>query len=95
MPYINFYFDNLSAEEHELHVLYWNRDLKAESLDEFKRVTIRRCKAFKDKKLSQIPKIRKETYPERKFRFHHLPALASRRSSFGSFKAPIQRPLHF
>ena len=58
MPYINFYFDNLSAEEHELHVLYWNRDLKAESLDEFKRVTIHEFAESQRDDVAKLSKIK-------------------------------------
>ena len=30
MPYINFYLENISDKDNEIHLLYWNRDLKNE-----------------------------------------------------------------
>ena len=34
MPYLNFYTDNLDRSN-DIHILYWNRDLKSENLDGF------------------------------------------------------------
>ncbi len=34
MPYLNFYLNCMDSQQHELHVLYWNRDLKEEKLPE-------------------------------------------------------------
>ena len=32
MPYMNFYLDNISRKGNDVHILYWNRDLKTEDL---------------------------------------------------------------
>ena len=32
MPYVRFYLDNIDRREHDVHILYWNRDQKPESL---------------------------------------------------------------
>ena len=36
MPYMKFYLDNIDRENNEIHLLYWNRDLKEESIFEYK-----------------------------------------------------------
>lgn len=40
MPYLKFYLDNIDRREHELHVLYWNRDVKPESLNAYENVIL-------------------------------------------------------
>ena len=32
MPYLNFYTDNLDKIKNDVHLLYWNRDLKEEDI---------------------------------------------------------------
>ena len=35
MPYVNFYLDNIDREKHEVHLVYWNRDLAEEDLSKY------------------------------------------------------------
>lgn len=35
MPYLRFYLDNLDSAKHDIHVLYWNRDLAPENTQEY------------------------------------------------------------
>jgi len=39
MPYLRFYLENIDLFQNDVHVLYWNRDKKYESLDEYKNIT--------------------------------------------------------
>ena len=38
MPYMNFYLDNIDCQKHEVHVIYWNRDLRPENTSKYKGV---------------------------------------------------------
>ena len=33
MPYLKFYLNNIDCENNEIHILFWNRDCKEETLD--------------------------------------------------------------
>lgn len=35
MPYLHFYLDNIDTEKNEVHIAYWNRDLKEEDLGDY------------------------------------------------------------
>lgn len=65
MPYMHFYLGNLRAEENDVHLLYWNRDLCEEDLSALSGVTLHefRCKQDDDvpkaKKLGSFRKYRR------------------------------------
>ncbi len=44
MPYLNFYLENINLEKNEVHLVYWNRDLKSEEMP-FEKDTVR-CHEF-------------------------------------------------
>ena len=47
MPYVNFYLDSIDRERHEVHLIYWNRDLKDEDLSKYEGVTLHESDAFR------------------------------------------------
>jgi len=57
MPYLNFYFDNIN-KKNEIHILYWNRDLKGEDLTKFENVIFHEFRCFQKDDISKITKIR-------------------------------------
>ena len=40
MPYMNFYLDNIDKNANEVHLLYWNRDLREEDTSALECVTL-------------------------------------------------------
>ena len=58
MPYANFYLDNLDGEAHEIHFLYWNRDLKEEDLSGFHGVKFHEFKVYQEDEKTKISKIK-------------------------------------
>lgn len=54
MPYLNFYLDNIDMEKSDVHLLYWNRDLKAE--DALNNIVLHE---FRCKQEDDVPKISK------------------------------------
>ena len=58
MPYMNFYFDNINKKEHEVHILYWNRDLKNEDLSKYEGCTFYEFKCYQEDDVSKFSKIK-------------------------------------
>ena len=48
MPYINFYLNNINSEKNEIHILYWNRDLKNDELFSEKGLTVHEFRQFQE-----------------------------------------------
>ena len=57
MPYMNFYLDNIDTKKNDVHILYWNRDLKDEDLSKFKDVTLHEFKCYQEDDVSKLSKI--------------------------------------
>ncbi len=60
MPYVNFYLDQLlndAAPEHEIHLLYWNRDLKQEDTDRLGRCILHEFRCYQEDDVSRSSKI--------------------------------------
>ena len=55
-PYINFYLENIDASRHDVHLLYWNRDLKAEDVSHLKDVKLHEFRCYME---DDIPKTQK------------------------------------
>ena len=53
MPYANFYLDQIDCSKHEVHMVYWNRDLKDEDLSRYKNIHFHEFRKFM---LDSIPK---------------------------------------
>ena len=66
MPYLNFYLDNLDRIKNEVHLLYWNNDLKNEDTSNLKNITLHEFKFYQEDEISKLFKI-KGYYKFRKF----------------------------
>lgn len=57
MPYARFYLDNIDCEKNEVHLSFWNRDLKSEDVSSYKSVILHKFEKFSDNNDSVIAKI--------------------------------------
>ena len=57
MPYMNFYLDNLDKEKSEIHILYWNRDLKDEDLSKYSGCVFHELNCYQEDDVSKLSKI--------------------------------------
>jgi hypothetical protein len=57
MPYANFYLDNIDREKHEVHVVYWNKDLKGEDLSKYENVTWHEFRRYQEDDVAKYKKI--------------------------------------
>ena len=58
MPYMKFYLDNIDRENNEIHLLYWNRDLKEESIFEYKDLILHEFKYYQEDDTSKLIKVK-------------------------------------
>ena len=56
MPYMNFYLDNLNREEHDIHLLCWNRDLKPDITSGLEGITVHEFRCYQE---DDVPKSQK------------------------------------
>lgn len=65
MPYLNLYLENIDRKKNELHLIFWNRDLKAEDVSSLDGVKLHEFRCFqpddapKASKISSFIKFRK------------------------------------
>ena len=57
MPYLNLYLENIDRKNNEVHLLYWNRDLKDEDTTNMDRVTLHEFKCFQEDDVPKFFKI--------------------------------------
>lgn len=57
MPYMNFYLDNIDTKENDVHLLYWNRDLKEEDTSFLKNVTLHEFCCYQEDDVSKLSKV--------------------------------------
>ncbi len=58
MPYMNFYLQNIDADQHEVHILYWNRDLQEETIGQYSGYTFHEFLSYQEDDVSPVFKIR-------------------------------------
>lgn len=58
MPYMKFYLDNIDREKNEIHLLYWNRDLKEESILEYKDLFLHEFRYYQEDTASKLMKVK-------------------------------------
>ena len=97
MPYLNFYLDNIDKKSNEVHLLYWNRDTKEETLPqeiichEFRRYQeddkkkIKKLSAFFAYRRFALSCIRK-IQPDRIIFMHTLPGVLLSKKLVKKFK---------
>ena len=57
MPYMNFYIDNIDKEKHDVHLLYWNRDLQEEDVSQLSDLTLHEFRCYQEDDVSKLSKI--------------------------------------
>lgn len=57
MPYMNFYLENIDPEANEIHLLYWNRDLKKEDTSSLQGVKLHEFRRAQKDDVSKLSKI--------------------------------------
>lgn len=57
MPYMNFYLENIDPEANEIHLLYWNRDLKEEDTSSLQGVKLHEFRRAQKDDVSKLSKI--------------------------------------
>ena len=57
MPYMNFYLNNINRTKHEVHILYWNRDLRGEDLTKYQGCVLHEFKCYQEDDVSKFSKI--------------------------------------
>ena len=57
MPYLNLYLENTDREKNEVHLIYWNRDLKTEDTGNFHNITLHEFKCYQEDDVRRISKI--------------------------------------
>lgn len=56
MPYLNFYIDNIDREKHDVHLLYWNRNLEAEDVSGLENITLHEFSFFQQDDVAKLSK---------------------------------------
>ena len=57
MPYLHFYLNNIDRKANQVHLLYWNRDLSDEPLEQFKDLTLHEFRFYQEDDVSIIKKL--------------------------------------
>lgn len=57
MPYMHFYLDNINRDKNDIHILYWNRDLKDENITQFSDCTLHEFRVFQKDEIPIYKKV--------------------------------------
>lgn len=57
MPYMNFYLDNIDKNANEVHLLYWNRDLREEDTSALAGVTLHEFRCYQEDDVAKLSKV--------------------------------------
>ena len=69
MPYMNFYLSNIDRTVHDVHLLYWNRDLQDEDISKFSDITFHEFRCYQEDEVSKWKKI-SSFFKYRKYALH-------------------------
>ncbi|WP_133257564.1 hypothetical protein [Paenibacillus montanisoli] len=58
MPYMNFYLEQLTQSDNEIHLLYWNRDEKDEITLPYKNIILHEFKLYQEDEVSKVRKVK-------------------------------------
>lgn len=88
MPYLRFYLDNINPDKNEIHILYWNRDLQEDNIENKEKYIFHEFNCFQEDDVAKSLKIFnfikyrkfvKKTLKKEKFDFlivlHSLPGV--------------------
>ena len=71
MPYLDLYLDNVDRGKNEVHLVYWNRDLKEENLSKVEGITLHEFSSYQEDDAAKLGKL--ENF--RKFRDYAVSVL--------------------
>ncbi len=57
MPYLNLYLDFLNREKNDIHLIYWNRDLKSEDISKLDGITLHEFYRYQEDDVNKLSKI--------------------------------------
>lgn len=57
MPYLNLYLENIDREKNDVHLVYWNRDMKEENLEKLSGITLHEFSALQDDDAPKLSKL--------------------------------------
>ena len=57
MPYANFYLENIDRKTHDVHFVYWNRDLKEEDTSRLADISLHEFRCYQEDNVSRKSKI--------------------------------------
>ena len=57
MPYLNLYLENIDRESNQVHLVYWNRDIKDEDLSSLNNITLHEFSCYQEDDVSKFSKI--------------------------------------
>lgn len=58
MPYMNFYLENIDRKKNDVHLLYWNRDLKKEDQIKYTDLTFHEFKYYQEDEVKKWQKVK-------------------------------------
>ena len=57
MPYLDLYLENLDRENNDIHLIYWNRDLKEENLSRLEGINLHEFVSFQEDDVAKFSKL--------------------------------------
>ena len=57
MPYLNLYLDNIDRVKNDVHLVYWNRDMKEESTEALSGITLHEFSSLQDDDAPKLSKL--------------------------------------
>ena len=57
MPYLDLYLDNIDRVKNDVHLIYWNRDLKEESLEKLAGITLHEFASYQEDDVAKFSKL--------------------------------------
>ncbi len=57
MPYLNLYLDSLNREKNDIHLVFWNRDLKSEDTSKLEGITLHEFFRYQEDDVNKLSKI--------------------------------------
>lgn len=57
MPYLNLYLENIDMVKNDVHLVYWNRDLKEENLQNLQGITLHEFSVYQEDDVAKLSKL--------------------------------------
>ncbi len=57
MPYLDLYLENLDRVQNDVHLIYWNRDLKEENLEKLEGITLHEFASYQEDDVAKLSKL--------------------------------------